>query len=194
MSTLLHSYHDLNSGNSKCCVKNRWSWSSDRSSCYSKFVREGCSDFGQESGFGMLDFYVHTYDILYDSHSCHIDLLRCLLYLNQPGTWIWEWKTCFTIVCIIYDALVWLSDKVGSLKCSEVFYQNQPFVQRPFLTIYLNQRILASREDKNAYNCGDHCCCMFGCEYDSEKDACTSCILVLMRQRFALFVAWQGSF
>lgn len=30
-------------------------------------------------------------------------------------------------------------------------------------------------KDKNAYNCGDHCCCMFGCEYDSEKDACTSC-------------------
>lgn len=30
-------------------------------------------------------------------------------------------------------------------------------------------------EAKNAYKCGDHCCCMFGCEFNAERDSCTSC-------------------
>ena len=30
---------------------------------------------------------------------------------------------------------------------------------------------------KNAYKCGDHCCCMFGCEFNAERDSCTSCSL-----------------
>ncbi|CAK9031343.1 unnamed protein product, partial [Durusdinium trenchii] len=33
-----------------------------------------------------------------------------------------------------------------------------------------------SCEAKNAYVCGsNHCCCMFGCEYNLERDACSSC-------------------
>mmetsp|Transcript_3389 Transcript_3389/g.5929 ORF Transcript_3389/g.5929 Transcript_3389/m.5929 type:complete len:418 (+) Transcript_3389:78-1331(+) len=33
-----------------------------------------------------------------------------------------------------------------------------------------------SCEARFAYKCGgNHCCCMFGCEYDVEKDSCTGC-------------------
>ena len=48
---------------------------------------------------------------------------KMLAVFESAGNVDLRMENMFYIVCIIYDALVSLSDKVGSLKCSEVFYQ-----------------------------------------------------------------------
>eukprot|EP00913_Durusdinium_trenchii_P020110 g18898.t1 len=53
-----------------------------------------------------------------------------------------------------------------------------PSLWQPVAFIYLiaGSQTWLSCEAKNAYVCGsNHCCCMFGCEYNLERDACSSC-------------------